>query len=165
MRFRLRAPLPFAFPLPAAHCCKSMRVRSPAPPVSHSRSVRMSKASIITDMRIRVLRTLRRAARSHRKQEAHLLAQGAEVMQACLEAREARDTAAIDAARRAIKSARISRAEHEWASRRAHSAANLPTHAPNAPPRYPHSAPRPYGRGGRGMRPAVSAPVVVRLLF
>lgn len=90
----------------------------------------MSKASIITDMRIRVLRTLRRAARSHRRQEAHLLAQGAALMQACLEARAARDTAAIDSARRAIKSARISRAEHEWARRHAYSAAHAPVCAP-----------------------------------
>ena len=73
----------------------------------------MTRASIITDMRLRILRTLRRRARSHAAQTAFALAQGAEIGRACLEDREARDTAAIDAARRAIKFARVSRMESE----------------------------------------------------
>ena len=66
----------------------------------------MTQASIITDMQIRVLRSLRRAARSHVAQTAFALANGAEDTQACLEDRVARDTAAIDAAR-------VGRAEHD----------------------------------------------------
>ena len=87
----------------------------------------MTHAAIITDMRLRVLRTLRRAARSHAAQASFALAQGAEGMRACL---EDRDTAAIDAARRAIKSARVGRMESEWLARHAHSAPTAPTQAP-----------------------------------
>lgn len=125
--------LSFAFQLPAARVlrCENSRKCGPsAPPIFIHGECEMSKAAAITDMRIRVLRTLRRTARTHRKQEAHLLAQGAEDMRACLEDREARDTAAIEAARMAIKSAHVGRLESEWAARRAHTAANSPTQCP-----------------------------------
>ena len=115
-----------------------------------------AKSAIATDMRLRVLRSLRRAARTHAAQTAFALAQGAEDMRASLEAREARDTAAIDSARRAIKSARVGRAERAWASRHAHSAANLPTQRPERAAPLP-KRPAPYGRGAALYAPALSA--------
>ena len=90
----------------------------------------MSKAAIITDMRIRVLRTLRRRARSHAAQSAFAIAQGMEDMRASLEARAARDDAAIEAARSAIKSARVGPLESEWAHRHAPRAPTAPTRSP-----------------------------------
>ena len=90
----------------------------------------MDKASIITDMRIRVLRARRRRAHVNRRNEANLIERAGEDMYAGFHGIRAKDNAAVCAARRAIKSARISRAEHEWARRRAHSAANLPTQRP-----------------------------------
>ena len=75
------------------------------------------------------LRSLRRRARSHAAQTAFALAQGAEDIRAYLEDRAARNDESIRAARRAIKSARVGRAEHEWLARHAHSAAHAPTQA------------------------------------
>ena len=80
--------------------------------------------------------------RRHRKQEAPLLAQGAFAMQACLEDREDRDTAVIDAACRSFKDARVGRAEHEWAARHAHTSPNSRTRAPNDSAPQPPLAPR-----------------------
>ena len=67
----------------------------------------MTQTSIITDMRVRVLRTLRRRAHSHAAQTAFALAQGAEDIRACLEDRAARNDESIRAARRTVKDTRI----------------------------------------------------------
>ena len=90
----------------------------------------MTQAAIIIDMRLRVLRTLRRAARSHAAQAAFALANGAEGMRASFDSRRTNDSAAIDAVRMAIKSARVGHMEAEWLARHAHSAAHAPTQAP-----------------------------------
>ena len=73
---------------------------------------------------------LRRAARSHATQSAFALAQGAEDIRASFDSRCANDSAAIDAARRAIKSARVGRMESEWLARHVHTAAHAPVCAP-----------------------------------
>ena len=90
----------------------------------------MTQAAIISDMRLRVLRARRRRARVNRANEAALIERAGEDMFAGFHARRANDSAAIRAARRAVKSARVGRMESEWAARHAYSAAHKPTRAP-----------------------------------
>lgn len=61
----------------------------------------MTQASIITNVRLRVLRTLRRRARSHAAQSAFAISQGMEDMRTLFEDRAARNDESICAARRA----------------------------------------------------------------
>lgn len=55
--------------------------------------------------------------------------QGMEDLRASFEDRAVRDNEAIEAARRAVKSARVGRMESEWLARYACSAAHVPTQA------------------------------------
>ena len=94
----------------------------------------MISADVITDYRLRVLSARYLRAKINRTNEANLIERGAEGLECAFDRRRVRDGADILSARMAIKRARVGRAEHAWLARRAHSAANSPVCAPNAPP-------------------------------